>query len=68
MLRPGRQAHIAEPGEQLADAALVQIDAEQLFDLLLQIDPSPAHHAVRLRIGSRFEEPGERLSLFGAQP
>jgi hypothetical protein len=36
--------------QQLADRALVQRDVEAGLDQRLQVDPPPAHHAVRLRV------------------
>jgi hypothetical protein len=36
--------------QQLADRALVQRDVEAGLDQRLEVDPPPAHHAVRLRV------------------
>src|SRR3954469_24382633 len=51
VLRPHRQAGEAEPGQDLADPALVQPDREPRLDQGLEVDPAPAHHAVPGRVG-----------------
>ena len=46
MARPGAHVGKAELLEQLADIALVIVDAEALGDDALKINPPPAHDAV----------------------
>ena len=68
MLRPGRQAHIAQFRQQLADRALVHRDAEQDLDLLLEIDAPPAHDTILVRIGAGLDKPGDLRLLLRAEP
>jgi hypothetical protein len=55
-------------GGSLADAALVQLRAELLGDFRLQIDPPPAHDAVRGRIRARAHPRAHLRFLLLAQP
>jgi hypothetical protein len=61
VLGPHRQAGEAEPAQQLADRARVQIDLEAGLDQRLEVDPPPADHAVPRRVRSlpddRFQFP-----------
>jgi hypothetical protein len=68
MLGPHRQAGEAEPAQNLADRALVQLDAEAPRDHRLQVDPPPAHHAVRSRIRSVLDDGLQLLHLLGREP
>ena len=68
VLRPGRQAHIAQLRQQLADRALVHRDAEQGLDLLLEIDAPPAHDTILVRIGAGLDKPGDLRLLLRTEP
>jgi hypothetical protein len=50
VLGPDRKASEAEPAQELADRALVQLDAKAPCDHRLQVDPTPAHHPIGLRV------------------
>lgn len=58
----------AELLEKLADVALVITDTETLLDDALQVDASPAHHAVDRRVGPGFHDPRQFRLLIGRQP
>src|SRR5271165_4943182 len=68
MARPRANVRKAEFLEKLADIAGVVVDAEALGDDPLEIDPSPAHHAVDFPIRTRLDDPGELGQLIGRQP
>src|SRR5271155_2281590 len=59
MARPRANVRKAEFLEKLADIAGVVVDAEALGDDPLEIDPSPAHHAVDFPLRHRLDDPGE---------
>ena len=63
MARAGADVREAEPLEKLADRALVIGDAEALEDDALQVDPTPAHHAVHGPVRARFDELRDLSSL-----
>jgi len=67
VLRPGRQAHIPQPRQKLADRALVHRDAEQVFDLPLEVDAPPTHDAVPVRIRASLNKRGDLRLLFRAE-
>ena len=56
MARAGADVGEAEPLEELADRALVIGDPEALEDHALQVDPTPAHHAVHGPVRTGFDE------------
>ena len=56
MARAGADVGEAEPLEELADRALVIGDPEALEDDALQVDPTPAHHAVHGPVRTGFDE------------
>jgi hypothetical protein len=67
MTGPRAQVREAEFVEQARDRALVIDHAEAILDHRLQIDPAPAHHAVRLAIGTGLHELGQFGLLRGRQ-
>jgi len=56
-----------EPLEQLADAALVVLDAEARGDHVPEVEAPPAHHFVRLRIGTGLHDLRKLGQLRGGQ-
>jgi hypothetical protein len=67
VLRPHRQAGEAEPAQDLADRALVQLDVEAGLDQRLQVGPPPAHHAVRFRVRSLLDDLVQLRHLLGRE-
>ena len=63
-----RQAGEAEPAQHLADRALVQPDREPRLDQGLEVHPSPAHHAVPLRVRPPLDGGRQLGLLLGGQP
>lgn len=61
--RAHRHATEAEAMQQVADAALVQLDLELSRDLLAQIDHTPADHALGLEVGTGSHPLGHRRLL-----
>jgi hypothetical protein len=57
VLRTRRQPGEAQPVQELADRALVQLDLVAIDDDGLQVDPAPAHHAIPLRVRTALDEP-----------
>src|SRR4051794_40866776 len=68
MPRPDRQAGEAEPAQDLADRALVQPDREPRPDQGLEVHPSPAHHAVPLRVRPPLDGGRQLGLLLGGEP
>ena len=52
----------------LADAALVQHDAEFRLDAVLQVTATPAHHAFPNRVGTGLDPSRKRGQLLRCQP
>ena len=67
VLRPHRQAGEAEPAQQLADRALVQLDVVAGLDQRLQVDPPPADHAVPRRVRSLLDDLFQFPHLLGRE-
>ena len=67
MAWPRADMREAELLQKLADRALVIDDAEALFDDALQVDPTPADHAVLRPIGPSLDDLGESGQLLGRQ-
>jgi hypothetical protein len=68
VLGPHRQAGEAEPAQDLADRALVQLDREAGLDPRLEVDPPPADHAIRLRVRSLLDDLFQLHQLLGREP
>ena len=68
MARARGHAGKAEPVQQLANAALVQGDAEPARNPRLDVHAAPAHDAVHLDIGSRPHPVCDLRLLFGRKP
>lgn len=65
MARPRADVREADLLQQLADRALVIDDPEALLDHPLQVDPAPAHHPVRLAVGTALDDGREGSDLRG---
>src|SRR5436305_14577292 len=65
---PDRDAAEAEPAQDLADRALVRPDREPRLDRGLEVHPSPAHHAVPLRVRPPLDGGGQLGLLLGGKP
>jgi hypothetical protein len=67
MLRPRADAREAELLHDAPEAHFRQIDAEAIPNDALQVDAAPAHHSVRLRVGSVLDELLQHLLLLVRQ-
>lgn len=56
MLRPGADVREAELLQKTPQAHFRQIDAKTFSENALQIDAAPANHAIRLRVGTGFDQ------------
>lgn len=63
------RAHVGEAEflQELADIALVIINAETFLDDLLKVDPPPAHHAVNGTVRALLHENCQFHLLLGRQ-
>jgi hypothetical protein len=68
VLGPHREAGEAEPAQDLADRALVQLDREAGLDQRLEVDPPPADHAVPRRVRSLLDDLFQFPHLLGREP
>jgi hypothetical protein len=67
MARTHRDAPEPQTPQQLADAALMQVNAERGSNLLLQVDPSPADNAVHFQVRTGPHPCGDLLLVLGAE-
>ena len=56
MAWPHREPTVAELRKNFTDRAFVQPHPKAPLKLVAQIDPSPTHHAVTLRIGAGLDK------------
>src|ERR1019366_4742550 len=59
MTRAHGEPGVAELGQNLADRAFMQFDAEAPLQLVAQVHPPPTHHPVTSRIGTRLDQFGQ---------
>ena len=64
------RAHVRKPQlvEKPRHRALMILHPEPALDLRPQVNPTPAHHAVGLRIGAGLDELSQFRQLLRAQP
>jgi hypothetical protein len=67
MLWPGRHVRKPELVKHARNMAFMIPYAKALEDHLLQIDPSPADDAIRVRIRARSDNRGQLLPLVGRE-